>query len=167
MRYSKRDTDVKNRLLDSCGRRRGWDDVREWHSNMYITVCEIDRQSRFYAWDRALRTGALGWPWGTGWGGRWEGGSGWGTHVHQWLIHVNVWQKPPQYCKVISLQLKKKKKNPSTNSGDPCSIPGAGRSPGEGHGNPLQNSCLGNLMDRGAWQATVYGISKSWTRLSN
>ena len=42
-----------------------------------------------------------------GWDG--EGGSGWGTHVHPWLSHVNVWQKPPQYCKVISLQLKKKK----------------------------------------------------------
>ena len=38
--------------------------------------------------------------------GRWEGGSGWGTHVRPWLIHVNVWQKPLQYCKVISLQLK-------------------------------------------------------------
>ena len=38
-------------------------------------------------------------------GGRWEGGSGWGTHVNPWLIHVNVWQKPLQYCKVISLQL--------------------------------------------------------------
>ena len=36
---------------------------------------------------------------------RWEGGSGWGTHVNPWLIHVNVWQKPLQYCKVISLQL--------------------------------------------------------------
>ena len=35
-----------------------------------------------------------------------EGGSGWGTHVHPWLIHVNVWQKPTQYCKVISFQLK-------------------------------------------------------------
>ena len=41
-----------------------------------------------------------------GWGGMWEGGSGWETHVHAWLIHVTVWQKPPQYCKVISLQLK-------------------------------------------------------------
>ena len=40
-----------------------------------------------------------------GWGGRWEGGSGWGTHVNPWLIHVSVWQKPLQYCKVISLQL--------------------------------------------------------------
>ena len=36
---------------------------------------------------------------------RWEGGSGWGTHVNPWLIHINVWQKPLQYCKVISLQL--------------------------------------------------------------
>ena len=38
--------------------------------------------------------------------GRWEGCSGWETHVHPWLIHVNVWQNPPQYCKVITLQLK-------------------------------------------------------------
>ena len=36
----------------------------------------------------------------------WEEGLGWGTHVHPWLIHVNVWKKPLQYCKVISLQLK-------------------------------------------------------------
>ena len=40
-----------------------------------------------------------------GWRGMWEGGSGWGTHVNPWLIHINVWQKPLQYCKVISLQL--------------------------------------------------------------
>ena len=39
-------------------------------------------------------------------GGRWERGSGGGTHVHPWLIHVNVWQKPPQYCKVIILRFK-------------------------------------------------------------
>ena len=43
-----------------------------------------------------------------------EGGSGWGTHVYPWLIHVNVCQKPPQYCKVISLQLKKKKSKDNT-----------------------------------------------------
>ena len=49
--------------------------------------------------------GALGRPRGMGWGGRQEGGSGWGTHVNPWLIHVSVWQKPLQYCKVISLQL--------------------------------------------------------------
>ena len=47
--------------------------------------------------------------------------------------------------------------------GDPGSIPGWGRSPGEGNGNPLQYSCLENSMDRGAWQATVHGLAKSWT----
>ena len=54
---------------------------------------------------QVLRAGALGRPRGMGWGGRWEGGSGRGTHVNPWLIHVNVWKKPLQYCKVISLQL--------------------------------------------------------------
>ena len=54
---------------------------------------------------QVLGAGALGRPRGTGWRGRWEGGSGWGIHGNPWLIHVNVWQKPLQYCKVISLQL--------------------------------------------------------------
>ena len=54
---------------------------------------------------KVFRDGALGRPRGMGWGGRWEGGLGWGTHVNPWLIHVNVWQKPLQYCKVISLQI--------------------------------------------------------------
>ena len=43
------------------------------------------------------------------------------------------------------------------------SIPGLGRSPGEGNGNPFQYSCLGNPMDRGAWRATVHGVAKSRT----
>ena len=105
----------KEQTFGLCGRRQGWDDLRElcilsqkhayylW--NMYIIICEIDCQSRFKAWDRVLRAGALGWPWGMGWEGRWEGRSGWG-HITPWLIHVNVWQKPPQYCKAINLQLK-------------------------------------------------------------
>ena len=54
---------------------------------------------------RVLMAGAQGRHRGMGWGGRREGGLGWGMHVHPWLIHVNVWQKPLQYCKVISLQL--------------------------------------------------------------
>ena len=49
------------------------------------------------------------------------------------------------------------------NAGDPGSIPGLGRSPGEGNGSPLQYSCLENLMDRGAWQAIVQGVTKSRT----
>ena len=52
-----------------------------------------------------LGAGALGTLRGMGWGGRREGASGWGTHVNPRLIHVSVWQKPLQYCKVISLQL--------------------------------------------------------------
>ena len=56
---------------------------------------------------QVLRPGALGRPRGIRWRGRWEGGSGWGIHVTPWLIHVNVWQKPLQYCKIISLQLLK------------------------------------------------------------
>ena len=53
---------------------------------------------------QVLRPGALGRPRGIGWRGRWEGGSGWGTHVNPWLIHVNARQKPLQYCKVMSVQ---------------------------------------------------------------
>ena len=53
------------------------------------------------------------------------------------------------------------------NAGDLGSIPGSGRFPGEGNGNPLQYSCLENPMDRGAWQATVHRVPKSRTRLSN
>ena len=56
-------------------------------------------------------------------------------------------------------------KNLPANAGDLGSIPGSGRSPGGGHGNPLQYSGLGNPMDRGAWWATVHGVAKSWTRL--
>ena len=54
---------------------------------------------------QVLGPGALGRPRGIWWRGMWEGGSGWGIHINPWLIHVNIWQKPLQYCKVISLQL--------------------------------------------------------------
>ena len=87
-----------------CGRRRGWDVLREQHRNIY-----------YLGWNRpptqvgcmrqVLRAGALGRPRGIGWRGRWEGGSGWGTHVNPWLIPVSVWQKSLQYCKLISIQL--------------------------------------------------------------
>ena len=56
-----------------------------------------------------------------------------------------------------------------TNAGDTREvslIPGLERSPGEGNGNPLQDSCLGNSMERGAWWATVHGITNSLTRLN-
>ena len=61
-------------------------------------------------------------------------------------------------------------KNPlaiAENVRDSSLIPGSGRSPGEGNVNPLQYSCLENSLDRGAWQATVHGVAKTWTQLSN
>ena len=57
-------------------------------------------------------------------------------------------------------------KQSACNAGDPSSIPGLERSPGEGNGNPLQYACLENPIDRGVWWATVHGVTKIWTRLS-
>ena len=57
-------------------------------------------------------------------------------------------------------------KESTCNAGAPGSVPGLERSSEEGNGYPLQYSCLGNSMNRGAWQATVHGVAKSWTRLS-
>ena len=58
-------------------------------------------------------------------------------------------------------------KESACNAGDPGPIPGLGRSHREGHGSPLQYSCLENPMDRGAWWATVHGVTKSRTQLNN
>ena len=124
MQDSKRDTDVFEQSFGLYGRRRGWDDLREQHWNMYIIKCETDRQSRLDAWDKC--SGLVHWDDPEGWDGeggrRW--GSGWGTHVNPWQIHVNVWQKPLQYCKVISLQLIKvnRKKKKKTLPRSSCSL---------------------------------------------
>ena len=58
-------------------------------------------------------------------------------------------------------------KESASKVGDPGSIPGSGRSPGKGNGNPLQYSCLENPMDGGSWQATFHAAAKSWTRLND
>ena len=58
-------------------------------------------------------------------------------------------------------------KIPPANAGDAGSISGSGRSPGERNGNPFQYFCLGNPTDRGAWQALVHGVEKSWTQLND
>ena len=78
--------------------------LREQHWNMYITICETwpvqvphMKQGTQSRCTRTTQRDEMG--------RRWEGCSGWGTHVHPWLTHVNIWQKP-QYCKAISLQLK-------------------------------------------------------------
>ena len=74
--------------------------------HIYITICKIDDQCKFKARSTALKAGVLGQP-RDGVGREVGGGvQDAGTCVHPWLIHVDVWQKPPQYCIVISLQLK-------------------------------------------------------------
>ena len=84
-----------------CGRGRGWDDLEEWHWNMYNIIYETSCQSRFDAWYWMLGAGALGWPRGMVWGGRREEG----IHVYLWRIHFDIWQN--QYNIV---KLKKKKR---------------------------------------------------------
>ena len=100
-----------------CGRGRGWDDLKEWHWNIYNIICEMNRQSRFDAWYRMVGAGALGWPRGMVWGERWKGSSGWGTHVYPWWIHVDILQN--QYNTVwIVCQCKLQKRNYSLWSTD-------------------------------------------------
>ena len=74
-------------------------------------------------------------------------------------LHVNFWN--------LGFPAGSEVKASACNAGDPGSIPGSGRSPDEGNGNPLQYSGLGNPMDGGASWPTVHGVTKSWTRLSD
>ena len=72
------------------------------------------------------------------------------------------------YCfRLISGKICSDGKASACNAGDPSSVPGKGRSSGEGNGNPLQYSCLENPVDGGAWRATVHGIEENWTPLSD
>ena len=83
------------------------------------------------------------------------------THVQNYQEVLFIWASTSQSLLVV--------KNPSANAGDTGdmgSIPGLGRSPRGGNGNLLQYSCKENPMDRGVWQATAHGITKSWTRLT-
>ena len=104
MQNRKRDTDVQNRLLDSVGEGEGGMFRR---NSTETSILSRVKQITSPGWmhETSIRVGALGRPRGMGWTGRWEGRSGWRTHVNPWLIHVNVWQNPLQYCKVISLHL--------------------------------------------------------------
>ena len=84
----------------------------------------------------------------------------WGMYINADLIHVYHTLQNSQVVLVV--------KNSPANAGDirvQGSIMGLGRSPGGGHGNQLQYSCLENPKDRGAWQFTVHRVTRSWTRL--
>ena len=83
-------------------------------------------------------------------------------HFWEWTVKLSL-----NYAEITGLPAGSDGKASACNVGDPGSIPGSGRCPGEGNGNPLQHSCLENPMDGGAWQATVHGVAKSWTWLSD
>ena len=93
-----------------CGRGRGWDDLGEWHWNMYNIIYETSCQSRFDARYWMLGAGALARPRGMVWGGRMEEGSGWGTRVYLWQIHFDIWQNQYNIVKLNKIKLKKNKR---------------------------------------------------------
>ena len=122
--YSRNEHNIENQLYFN---KINWEETQMYRTNFWTlwekvrVGCFKRKASKhvYYLWwnrspaqagcmRQVLGPGALGRPRGIGWRGRWEGGSGWGTHVNPWLIHVSVWQNPLQYCKVISLQLIKK-----------------------------------------------------------
>ena len=97
-----------------CGRGRGWDNLGEWHWNMYNIIYEMSRLISYivHIWNALywmLGAGALGWPRGMVWRGRREEGSGWGTHVYLWRIHVDIWQNQNNIVKLKNkIKLNKK-----------------------------------------------------------
>ena len=94
-----------------CGRGWGWDDLGEWHWNMYNIIYETSCQSRFNARYWILGDGALGRPRGMVWGEGREEGSGWGTHVYLWRIHFDIWQNQYNIVKLKKKIKLKKKRN--------------------------------------------------------
>ena len=116
MQNRKRDTDVQNRLVDSVGEGEGG---MFWENS--IETCTLFRVKQITSPGWMHETSAWAWctgktqwgswichicgPEGSGGEGGGRGGLGWGIYVYPWLIHVNLWQKPLQYCKAISLQL--------------------------------------------------------------
>ena len=100
-----------------CGRGQGWDDLGEWHWNIYNIIYEMSHQSRFDAQYWMLGAGALGWPRAMVVGGRREEGLGWGTYVYLWRIHVDIWQNQYSIIKLKNKIKKKKRNNFSYSSG--------------------------------------------------
>ena len=104
MQNRKRDTDVQNRLWDSVGESEGG---MSWENSIETSIVSRVKQITNPGWMH--ETSAQSWCTGKTQRDRMRrevgGGIRMGTHVNPWLIHVNVWQKPLQYCKVISLQL--------------------------------------------------------------
>ena len=115
-----------------------------WHVGSLVVACELlVAECRIWLPDQGS---VLGPP-------HWEGG----------VLATG----PPGKSHIASILYLPIGKESACNAGDPDSIPGSGRSSGEGNGNPLQYSCLENPTDRGAWWPTDHGVTKSQTQLTN
>ena len=86
--------------------------------------------------------------------------------IELWIIRMPILIGSSFLCKSMNVGFSVSKES-ACSAGYLGSIPRLGRSPGDGNGNPLQYSCLENLIDRGAWWAVVHGVTKSWARLSD
>ena len=146
-----------------------------WNSSTLTTSCEeLTHWKRLWCWEGL----------GTGGEGDDRGWDGWMVSLTRWTwVWVNSgswwWTGRPGVLRFMESQRVRHDWATELNltdcpsggsdgkeyAGYPGSIPGSGRSPGEGNGNLLQYSCPDNFMDRGAWQAAVHGVEKSWTWL--
>ena len=92
-------------------------------------------------------------------------------HERLTIIHITFHSMVPVYHYLLEFHwaslVAQVVKNLPANEGVMGLIPGSGRYPGKGNGNPLQYSCLENSMDRGAWRATVHAVTQSWTQMSD
>ena len=95
----------KEQSFRLIGKRQEWDNLREYHWNMYIAICKIDEQCKFNDWSKACKTCALGHPSGIRLGGRWEGYSRWRRHMYSCGQLMSMYGKN-YHNVVIILQLK-------------------------------------------------------------
>ena len=139
-------TNVENKCVDTKGEGGGWNELGDWDSHIFTHTRIYMKQVTIgtYCIAQGTLLSALWWS-------KWEG---------------NPKKRGYVYTKASQVVLGVK--NLAAKAGnirDMGSIPGLGRSPGEGNGNPLQYSCLENPMDRGAWWVTVHRATKSQTQL--
>ena len=130
-------------------------------STLAIWCKELTHLKRPWCWERLTEGGE----------GENRGWDGWMTSLIQWTwvwVNSGSWWWTGRTGVLHPMGSKRVRHDWATElteAGNSGSIPGSGRSPGEGNGNPLQYSCLGNSMDRRSWWTTVHGVTKSWTRL--
>ena len=135
-------------------RRVGWDELKDWDWHIYITMYKIDNENLLKNTRNSTDCSVVTEMW----------------RESKKRVDIGIYITDSFFCTAetnTGIPRWHSGKNPPINAGDLGLIPGLGRSPGGQNGNPLHFSCLENLVDRGAWQATFHGVAKSQTQLSN